>query len=202
MTPKPPLSPLVWEALPGEARTLIDAMRRQIDALQAEVETLRQRLDANSRNSSKPPSTDPFHQKRQPPRPPSGKKRGGQPGHRRATRPLVPPEQLHDTVTCKPACCGGCGAPLQGSDPDFVRHQVAEIPPVQPQVTEYQLHRLTCSGCGVATDGTLPEGVPQGSFGPRLRAMLSPPGRRVPPRQTTGATPGQELLGPGHPPWA
>ncbi len=40
-------------------------------------------------------------------------------------------------------------------------------------VVEYQLHRLTCPGCGVTTRVPLPEGVPHGSFGPRARATLS-----------------------------
>ena len=173
MTPPPPLPPEVWDALPVEARALVEAMQLQIAALQAEVRSLKDRLDSSSRNSSRPPSADPIHLKRQPPRAPSGKKRGGQPGHKRSTRPLVSPEQLADTVTCKPAACAGCGGALGGSDPRPIRHQVAEIPPVCPVVVEYQLHRLTCPGCGVTTRGPLPEGVPAGSFGPRLRAMLS-----------------------------
>jgi len=117
MTPTPPLPHDVWDALPVEVRTLIETMRLQIDALQGQVHSLKDRLGTNSRNSSMPPSSEPIHQKRQPPRPLSGKKRGGQPGHQWATRPLVPPEQLHDTILCKPASCGQCGATLDGSDP-------------------------------------------------------------------------------------
>ena len=54
-----------------------------------------------------------------------------------------------------------------------LRHQVAEIPPVRPDVDEYRLHRLTCSCCGTATRAELPAGVPTGPFGPRLRAILA-----------------------------
>src|SRR5207253_6326743 len=68
---------------------------------------------------------------------------------------------------------GGCGAPLEGEDFDPARHQVAEIPPVRPDVDEYRLHRLTCSGCGATTRAALPSGVPTGPFGPRLRAILA-----------------------------
>lgn len=173
MTPIPPLPQNVWDALPVEAQAFFQAMRLQIDALQAEVQSLQAQLGSNSRNSSKPPSSDPIHLKRQPPRPPSGKKRGGQPGHKRAIRPLVLPDQLHGTLTCKPDCCAGCGGTLEGSDPQPHRHQVAEVPPIRPEVVEYQIHRLTCPGCGVTTPAELPDGVPRGSFGPRLRAMLS-----------------------------
>jgi len=62
---------------------------------------------------------------------------------------------------------------LQGNDPEPIRHQVAELPPVQPTVDEYRLHRLTCPRCRTSTCATLPVGVPQGAFGPRLRAILS-----------------------------
>ena len=73
----------------------------------------------------------------------------------------------------KPTHCGGCGALLQGEDPDPVRHQVAEIPPVRPDVDEYRLHKLTCSCCGTATRADLPAGIPTGPFGPRRRAILT-----------------------------
>ncbi len=62
--------------------------------------------------------------------------------------------------------------------PGRLRHSARASPgrrdPADPtQVIEYQLHRLTCSGCGATTHASLPEGVPLGSFGPRLRATLS-----------------------------
>src|SRR5947209_3017421 len=91
----------------------------------------------------------------------------------RHTRALVPPEQIRETFELKPAHCRGCGAALQGEDPDPVRHQVAEIPPVRPDVDEYRLHKLTCSCCRTVTRAELPAGVPTGPFGPRLRAMLA-----------------------------
>jgi transposase len=62
---------------------------------------------------------------------------------------------------------------LHGDDPEPLRHQVAEVPPIQPVVDEYRLHRLRCPRCGTSTCATLPPGVPTGAFGPRLRAILS-----------------------------
>src|SRR5262249_10791914 len=47
-----------------------------------------------------------------------------------------------------------------------------EIPPFQPEVTEYRLHRLTCTECGTRTCASLPRGVPAGAFAPRLQAVL------------------------------
>src|SRR5262249_28858472 len=56
-------------------------------------------------------------------------------------------------------------------DPQPHRHQVTEVPPVTPVVTEYQLHRLVCPACGAPTRAPLPAGVPAGSFGPRVQAV-------------------------------
>ena len=52
-------------------------------------------------------------------------------------------------------------------------HQVAELPKIEPIVDEYRLHRLTCPDCGATTCGTLPAGVPTGSFGPYTQAVLA-----------------------------
>jgi transposase len=50
---------------------------------------------------------------------------------------------------------------------------VAEIPPVKPVITEYQLPRLICQACGAATGAALPAGVPPGEFGPRVQAITA-----------------------------
>jgi transposase len=62
---------------------------------------------------------------------------------------------------------------LNGDDPTPIRHQVAEVPPIQPVVDEYRLHRLRCPRCRTVTCAPVPPGVPTGAFGPRLRAILS-----------------------------
>src|SRR5205823_5268575 len=111
---------------------------------------------------------------RRPPPPPDQprKKRGGQPGHPRHQRPLVPPDRVRQIIPCKPTTCRRCGQRLTGSDPDPLRHQVAELPVVVPDVVEYQLHRLLCPSCRTSTCGTLPPEV-KGHFGPRLEATLA-----------------------------
>jgi transposase len=172
MSRQPPIPESLWKTVPPEAQAAILAAFASLEGRIAELEA---RLNRNSTNSSKPPSTDPpaVKAKRRPPVAPSGRKRGGQPGHPRHSRPLVPPERLRHVVEIKPAHCGGCGSPIHGHDPDPLRHQVAEIPPVQPEVDEYRLHRLRCTGCGAETRAGLPAGVPTGPFGPRLRAILA-----------------------------
>src|SRR4051794_8879246 len=177
MSSVPPIPVELWDQIPPAAQAVTLALVKQyeqrLQALQQQVEDLRQRLNQNSTNSSRPPSSDPPHVKRRPPKPPSGRKKGGQPGHARQQRPLVPPEQVKQTIPLMPSACRKCGQALHGIDPHPRRHQVAEIPPVEAEVTEYRLHRLTCPDCGTRTCASLPSGVPAGAFGPRLQALLA-----------------------------
>jgi transposase len=85
----------------------------------------------------------------------------------------VPVEQVKETHDVRPDTCRHCGHELEGVDPEPYRHQVTEIPPLVAEVTEYCVHTLTCSECGTETRANLPDGVPQGAFGPRLQAMVS-----------------------------
>jgi hypothetical protein len=61
---------------------------------------------------------------------------------------------------------------MMGDDPQPVRHQVAELPRLQPEVTEYRLHTLTCLACGAQTPAEPPADMPSGSFGPRAQATV------------------------------
>src|SRR4051812_38543330 len=166
----PPIPEPLWGRIPPDVQA---ALAAAFDRIERRVAELEQRIGRNSTNSSGPPSTDPPSVKRRPPAPASGKKRGGQPGHPRHVRPLVPPEAVCQVIECKPPQCRWCGDALAGDDPEPLRHQVAEVPPVRPVVHEYRLHRLTCPRCRTATRAKLPAGVPAGAFGPRLRAVLS-----------------------------
>jgi transposase len=173
----PPIPVALWGQIPPAAQAAILALvqryEQRLQGLQQQVEDLQQRLNRNSTNSSRPPSSDPPHIKRRPPKPSSGRLRGGQPGHARLQRPLVPPERVKQAIPVKPSACRKCNEPLHGEDPQPRRHQVAEIPPVEAEVTEYRLHRLTCPDCGTRTCASLPAGVPTGAFGPRLQALLA-----------------------------
>jgi transposase len=170
MTDQPPLAQAIWDTLSPDAQAAVTALVQSFERRIAELE---ERLGTNSTNSSQPPSSDPPSVKRRPPAPASGRKRGGQPGHRPHSRALVPPERLRQAIECKPPACRCCGLDLHGDDPEPLRHQVAELPPIEPTVDEYRLHRLECPRCGTSTCATLPPGVPTGAFGPRLRAILS-----------------------------
>jgi len=177
MEQQPPIPVELWDQIPPAAQSaiqfLVQQYEQRLQALQTQVADLQHGLNQNSTNSSRPPSSDPPHVKRPPPKPKSGRKRGGQPGHERQQRPLVPPEQVKQVISLKPPACRKCGHDLRGDDPHPRQHQVAEIPPFQPEVTEYRLHRLTCAECGTRTCASLPQGVPAGAFGPRLQAVLA-----------------------------
>jgi transposase len=160
----------LWDNLSDEARAGIGAV---IETLENRIAELEARLNQNSTNSSKPPSSDPIGVKRRPPDPPSKRRRGGQKGHPRRLRALVSPERIASVTDCKPTECRRCGQALGGEDAEPRRHQVAELPPVEPVVHEYRLHRLCCPHCNAITCGVLPAGVPDSAFGPRLHAALS-----------------------------
>src|SRR5829696_3706508 len=177
MTPAPPLPDHLWNSASPELQAailaLVEVHQQRVAALEARLNDLEGRPKLNSPNSSKPPSSDPLGLKRKPPAPPSGRKRGGQRGHRKAHRALVPPEKVRDTFHCKPSSCRRCGHGLSGEDPRPLIHQVAELPKVEPIVDEYRLHRLACPGCGETTCGALPPGASGGCFGPYLQAVLA-----------------------------
>ena len=169
-----PLSQEVWAHTPAEAQAYIRALEARVTALEATVQPLLERLRMDSRTSSQPPSSDPPATRRpRQRRTPSGRKPGGQPGHHGQTRMLVPLEDVEAVLPVKPTHCARCQHPLHGEDGQPQRHQVTELPPVQPVVTEYQLHGLVCPACGATTRATLPVGVPAGGFGPRVHAIVA-----------------------------
>ena len=168
----PALSHKVWERTPAEAQASIRALEARVVTLEGMMPALQAQLNQTSRHSSRPPSSDPPHSE-QPRRPRSKRRRGGSPGHLGHTRTLVPVDEVDEVVVIKPAQCTQCQAPLSGDDPTPWRHQVIEIPPIKPVVTEYQWHQLVCATCGEASRAPGPEGVPSGTYGPRVQAMVA-----------------------------
>jgi len=165
-----PLPPEIWAATPGAAQALIVA-------LQARIRELEARLGQNSSNSSRPPSADPPQAPPRPKTPPTGRKRGGQPGHRGTCRALLPVEEVDEVVVVVPEVCRQCGQPLP--EPDgrrrarVWRHQVVELLPLAVRVTEYQMERRRCPTCGKRTRAELPTGVSRRPFGARLTAVIA-----------------------------
>ena len=131
------------------------------------------RLNQNSNNSSKPPSSDGPAVNRSPKKQPTGRKPGGQPGHKKKARPLLPVEQVDHVVPLVPERCGKCRSRrLRRSKDAPLRHQQVEIPKPKAEVTEYQCHTVGCLDCGATTTAELsPEAA--SVFGTHLSALAS-----------------------------
>jgi transposase len=169
----PPITPEQLAALPPEFRALLQGV---IDYYEVRIARLEADLAAARKtpaNSSLPPGTQHPHAKPAPTRPRSKRRRGGQPGHPKHDRALIPTADCQAVAVLQPAACRGCGESLTGTDPTPLRHQVWDLPEIRPQVTEYQRHRLSCGGCGRTTCAELPPGVPASQAGPQLVALTA-----------------------------
>jgi transposase len=159
---------LSWE----ELEALVAEQAVLIAGLQAEVADLKRRLAQNSRNSSRPPSSDGLAK---PPAPKSlrrrsGRKPGGQHGHEGHRLQRV--EHPDEVIVHTPAVCGGCGSDLgDGELVDEEARQVFDLPPVRLLVREHRCQRRRCA-CGHVTAAAFPAdvGAPT-QYGPRMRAL-------------------------------
>ena len=166
--------------LSPDVSALIDKLRQEIAALRAENALLKQenaelrrRLGKDSSNSSKPPSSDGPAKKPRIAgslRGESGKKSGGQPGHRGDTlRPVVKPDKIERHAATQ---CGHCQAALTAAMATRVeKRQVFEMPQPRLEVTEHQAQIYTCACCRGVTRAAFPADVTAHvQYGPRIRA--------------------------------
>lgn len=146
----------------------IGLLREAVAGLQLQVADLAAQVKANSRNSSKPPSSDGLAK----PAPKSLRGRSG----RRPGRPKGQPGatmELSDhpdkKVRHRPARCRCCGKSLKNAPVTAVeRRQVIDIPPVKAVTTEHQMLTVKC-GCGCETKAQAPDGVTAPvQYGPRI----------------------------------
>lgn len=153
---------------------LIDQHQAQLVELRARVKELEAQVATNSRNSSKPPSSDSFTRPPRSLRQPSGRKSGGQPGHPGITlQPVTVPEH---TRSHEPAQCVACGAGLAEvpGELDPERRQVFDLPPLKLEVTEHRVRRKACAACGQGNRGLFPAGVACGaSYGAGVQGVLT-----------------------------
>ena len=166
-----PVSDAVY-ALIVESQLRCVALEEQLVVLGAVVEELRNRLDKDSHNSNKPPSSDGFKKKPVTLRTKSGRKSGGQRGHHGCTLEFV--SNPKDTVAHVPSSCAGCGADLNEAPASVKeRRQVFDIPPIELECIEHQTHSKCCPNCGEETTGSFPTGVDNSvQYGPRFNATM------------------------------
>lgn len=152
----------------------LDRQAAQISLLLEKVAELESRLNQNSRNSSKPPSSDGLKKKakRKPAFPrKEGKKSGGQLGHRGKTLEMV---GVADKVTpLLPSHCG-CGQPLNVLDAKVLEtRQVFDLPEPRLEVTEYRQLACHCPSCGAYHQGEFPsEVVAAVQYGSGVHALM------------------------------
>jgi hypothetical protein len=149
-----------------------------IKALWAVIQKLLERLETNSKNSSLAPSKDRSSKnksniKRNEERRKNSKKSGGQPGHKKQERILLPLDKVDNVVQCYPDDKCHCGGQVILNTEAHRRHQQYEFPIIRPIVTEYQIHSGLCNQCNKKQQGKLPSGVSFSMLGPRATAMTA-----------------------------
>lgn len=162
----------------AELEQQVSMLTGQVAMLIKQVADLSEKLGRNSRNSHMPPSSDSpqeRQQRRGNKKSKSERKRGGQPGHEGSHRELLPPEKVHKFVDLFPSECENCWTSLpRVPDPFAKRYQQTELPPVEPQTTEWRRHSVGCPRCGYKTRAAYDERkIPAWRFGPRLMAVMA-----------------------------
>jgi transposase len=162
----------ICEAYGQSEEAVIALFERTIGQLAARIAVLEDQAAQNSRNSSKPPSSDGLGK----PAPRSlrklsGKKSGGQPGHKGHTLKAVEqPEhtQVHPVEQCRCCQAGLADVAVRGHQ----KRQVFDLPAVRVEVTEHQAEIKKCPGCGATNKAKFPVGVTEAvQYGPRLKAQ-------------------------------
>lgn len=180
MTPKQNLTPTQDDAKTSSllnGHSLLLWLLQIIVVLSKGIQNLRTKLASlqkDSTNSHKPPSADGFNKKRGAiRRGSSGRRPGGQKGHRGKTRIRVEPSKVSQTIDHKPQACDQCGALFseQNESSPVERRQLWEIPEIKPFVIEHVFYQTTCN-CGHQARLPVPEWIYSGT-GDNLQAYMS-----------------------------
>ena len=152
--------------------SLVTQLLSHLNRLETRVNELEDRLSKNSRNSSKPPSSDGFGKRTKSLRKQSDKPSGGQKGHRGQT--LQWREHPEETEYYPVHECCGCGVSLSDVPIEqILSRQVFDIPPIELQVKEHQVEVKCCPQCGMFNQGVFaPEATNVVQYGPRLKSMM------------------------------
>ena len=156
----------------GDLKKETEFLKEENKQLKALVKELEGRLNQNSSNSSKPPSSDGFKKRISNLRKQTGKKPGGQPGHKGETLPLnsTPDEVIEHIPNLQTGCCCGCNdweeLPVEVA-------QVVDIPVVKAKVTEHRKVGYQCRRCGQILSGSFPQGVSvnKAQYGPVVQSL-------------------------------
>lgn len=147
-------------------------LKADIAEMKAENKDLRARLESNSHNSNKPPSSDGYKKQTIKPGLPKGKvsSQGGQKGHKGNTLKQV--ESPDEIVPCVPDICT-CGHKFKKDQLILAeKRQVFDLPQPKLEITEYQIFKASCTVCGKEQKGVAPEGVnAPAQYGNKVKAF-------------------------------
>jgi len=149
----------------------IKQLENKIVELEKRIEELERLLGMNSKNSSKPPSSDPpgvsiISAKRK------RKKRGAKKGHQPFMRELLPPEKVTQRIELEPEVCSCGSTDFAETSEEPLRHQIVDIPAIEPEVVEYIQRIYRCKCCGELLYQPLPDGVKRRHFGPGVLSLV------------------------------
>jgi len=153
-----------------QLREIVDMLNRKIETLEEKLAGLKK----NSRNSSKPPSSDIVKPPK--PKPKEGKRKiGGQPGHPKHTRPLYTVDQIdtfhHHVHAFCPACHGEVTLRLDLEPHRLQQLEIKEIPVLKE---EHRSYAVWCQACQKIHYKPFPESVVKaGFFQERITALVA-----------------------------
>ena len=130
-----------------------------VDKLEKRIKELEARLNMNSTNSSKPPSTDnKLTKSKKPTNTNSKKKRGAQAGHKANNLKIVATPDIIEVLLPKKCSC--CNSSLKNIDSSkYEKRQLFDLPDIKMKVTEYQAHSLKCTKCNTINKAEYPENI-------------------------------------------
>lgn len=168
------------EAALAERDAKLAGLTALVSKQSTQIEQLTELLGRNSKNSHLPPSSDGPGSgagggAASTRRPTSGRKRGGQKGHRGSHRALLPAERVDTFVELFPEVCLGCACQLSRVvDVAACRYQQLELRDHRPHVTEWRRHEVNCKRCGTWTRADYDSAqIPSSVFGPCLTAVVA-----------------------------
>ena len=168
--PQPdPTWPKSAQKVVNQLSTLVLLQSEQLAHQTQKITHLKERLNQNSKNSGKPPSSDQKQKRSRQHRGKSGRKKGGQKGHIGTTRGLLIPDQIETSSPKEPRC--KCGGEWMAKG-EIERFQVTELPEIKPEVTEYHLQTFECQCCGHKEHSRYQAKLRYSRFGPRLHTLV------------------------------
>ena len=172
-----PVSESDWLVTPEPVRRYVEYLEQRIERLETtaallvkRIEQLESRLNQNSQNSSKPPSSDPPYQRPKRGSKKSKRRRGGQKGHVGHRQQLLDPSEV--MIVHPGRCACGCERRRAGSLRSYYTHQWIELSEIQMQVKHVVLKKAQCAGCQRWVRAELPQEYQTG-YGPRFSALVA-----------------------------